>query len=158
MKKENRIRKSREFQSIMSEKHYASSAGVVIYVAPRKLDHARFGISVSKKMGNAVQRNKFKRQLRMMLQEMDVTSARYDAIVIARRQFSVQSFQENKKDLESCLKKVKIIEESHETQKEIIIPVGGSGGFTVIIRLYNADGRIAGWHHTDKTDYFPDNI
>ncbi len=108
MKKEYRIKKTQEFQSIMSKKQYSAKPSVVIYCAKKCEEHARVGISVSKKLGNAVQRNKIKRQLRMMLQEMASQSYPYDAIIIARNAYSSQSYQQNKKDLESCFKNVRI--------------------------------------------------
>lgn len=108
MKKENRIRKAQEFSQIMNRKRFASTKSLVVYGAAKKLDHARFGISVSKKLGNAVERNKIKRQLRMMLQDIDLEACPFDGVVIARWHFKEQSFADNKKDLEMCIKKVKI--------------------------------------------------
>lgn len=46
----------------------------------------------------------------MMLQELDFNECEMDGIVIARWHFKEQSFQDNKKDLELCIKKVKIKE------------------------------------------------
>lgn len=108
MKKEYRIKKSQEFQEIMQKKRYASLPSMVIYVDHRKEDHCRFGISCSKRMGNAVERNKIKRQIRMLLQEVDFEQYPYDGVLIVRSHFNQQSFADNKKDLEICLKKVKI--------------------------------------------------
>ena len=63
MKKENRIKKNEEFTKIISKKHCISNAVFIMYYDNRALDHARVGISVSKKIGNAVIRNKIKRIL-----------------------------------------------------------------------------------------------
>ncbi len=92
----------------MNKKQYASCPSLVLYASRKKLDHSRFGISVSKKMGNAVMRNKYKRQIRMMLQGIDFEKCNIDGILIARNKYAIQSFEENKKDLEMCIKKVKI--------------------------------------------------
>lgn len=108
MKKANRIRKNQEFQEIIDARHYAACKSLVVYGTRCKLDHGRFGVSVSKKLGNAVERNKIKRQLRMMLQEIGSEDCFFDGIVIARHYFKEQSYAENKKDLEMCIKKVKI--------------------------------------------------
>ncbi len=108
MKKEYRIKKTQEFQTILNKKQFASCASVVVYASKKSLDYSRFGISVSKKMGNAVIRNKIKRQLRMMLQDIDPHLNTFDAIIIARNKFNVQNYEQNKKDLEMCFKKVKI--------------------------------------------------
>ena len=66
MKKEYRIKKNEEFQKIIRQKKSIVHSKFVIYF--RKNDeHLRIGISVSKKLGNAVVRNKIKRQIRMMI-------------------------------------------------------------------------------------------
>lgn len=108
MKKQYRIRKSGEFQQIITKKRFVSNPCFVMYVQPRALQHCRIGISVGKKMGNAVVRNKIKRQVRMMFQEIFRFDENFDGILIVRKKFLEQSYSENKKDLESLIKKVKI--------------------------------------------------
>lgn len=108
MKKKFRVKKTEEFQKIISHKKYYSCPSFVLYVASRKEDNSRIGISVGKKLGNAVVRNKIKRQVRMMFQECYDFDVDFDGILIIRQKFSLQSYAENKKDLESLIKKVKI--------------------------------------------------
>ena len=67
MIKKYRIKKNEEFSSIIALKKSKASDSFVVYFAPRKEDYSRVGISVSKKLGVAVDRNKIKRQIRMML-------------------------------------------------------------------------------------------
>lgn len=106
MKKEYRIRKNEEFERIIQLKKSFSDACFVVYYAPRQLNNARIGISVSKKMGDAVDRNKIKRQLRMMLLDIvDFEKCQKDLIVIVRKAYLENDYQSNKDDLEKIIKK-----------------------------------------------------
>ena len=53
MKKEFRVLKNYEFSSIIQNRQFVKSSSFVCYFQKRKLDHARVGISVGKKLGNA---------------------------------------------------------------------------------------------------------
>ena len=106
MKKTYRVRKNEDFSQIIAQKHSKASAGFVIYSSQRKMDHARVGISVSKKMGDAVTRNRIKRQLREMIRALiDFESCDKDLVIIVRKPFLERSFSDNKNDLEIVLKK-----------------------------------------------------
>lgn len=52
-----------------------------------------------KKLGNAVCRNKVKRQLRSMVDEIFTFEEGYDLIIIVRPAFTNKSFEENKKEM-----------------------------------------------------------
>lgn len=108
MKKKNRVKKAQEFQAIIGNRCFESCKSVAVYVKERSEEEMRVGISVSKKMGHAVVRNKIKRQIRMMVHEILPLHDKLDYIILARAGFNEQSYQENKKDLERCIKKVKI--------------------------------------------------
>ena len=108
MKKEFRVKDTREFSEIMKYKRFYSSPSFVIYVKPRKMDHARVGLSVGKKMGNAVVRNKVKRQVRSMVREIYTFDENFDTIILARVKYHEENYTNNKKVLERLVKKVKI--------------------------------------------------
>ena len=106
MKKENRIKKNEEFSKIIAKKHTVGNAVFLIYLNNRSSGHARVGISVSKKLGNAVQRNKIKRQFRMMfIESFDYEAYPYDLIVIVKKKYLENSYQDNKCCLEKLIKK-----------------------------------------------------
>lgn len=108
MRKELRVKKSQEFSEIMNYKRYYNSDVMTLYVKPKKEAINRVGLSVGKKIGNAVVRNKVKRQVRMMVQETYTFEENFDTIILIRKKFTEESYDSNKKVLEMLLKKVKI--------------------------------------------------
>ena len=106
MKKRYRVRKNEEFSSIIALKRSVANAIFVVYHCPRKQEHARVGISVSKKLGNAVVRNKIKRQVREMIKALvDFENYPEDVIIIVRKPYLGRTFAQNQNDLEIALKK-----------------------------------------------------
>ena len=72
--------------------------------------HFRVGLSVGKKVGNAVMRNRVKRMLRASLQELaPAIEAELDFIVIARPSVSTCDSKEVMQNLQHVLKLAKII-------------------------------------------------
>lgn len=106
MKKEYRVRKNEEFNAIIAKRRSVASGRFVIYSRKKELEHCRVGISVSKKLGNAVERNKIKRQVRMMIQEtVDFENCPKDLIVIIRPKYKENAYLDNRNDLEKLIKK-----------------------------------------------------
>lgn len=108
MKKQFRIKKNEEFQRILNFKHYVSSPSFSLYFASKHEAIGRFGISVGKKLGGAVERNRVKRQVRMMIQELSAFNENFDLVVLVRNGYLLKDYETNKKDLENSLNKVRI--------------------------------------------------
>ena len=62
--KELRLRTGAEFDAVFKAKVTAGDGVLVIHARPNGLGHARLGMAVSRKVGNAVRRNRWKRCLR----------------------------------------------------------------------------------------------
>ena len=106
MKKIYRIKKNEEFSKIIKYKHSIANAAFVIYFNDRNEDVARVGISVSKKLGDAVTRNRIKRQVREMVRNfIDFNSYPKDLVIIVRNNYLKNDFDTNKNDLEILIKK-----------------------------------------------------
>ena len=107
MKKEYRIKKNEEFSRIISLNKYFSNSLFKMYYAKAEEDHSRVGISVSKRIGNAVVRNKIKRQIRMMLIECyNFDSSKFDLIFIVRDNYLNKGYIDCKKELESLINRL----------------------------------------------------
>jgi ribonuclease P protein component len=59
-----RLKTPAEFQRVYDRKKSASDAALIVYACENALPHPRLGVSVSKKVGNAVTRNRYKRLFR----------------------------------------------------------------------------------------------
>ncbi|MBP2078594.1 ribonuclease P protein component [Oceanobacillus polygoni] len=111
MKKAFRIKKNEEFQSIFKNgKSFANRQLVIYYVKKIDQEHFRIGLSVGKKIGNAVTRNRIKRFLRQAFQDLgDTIQDHYDIVIIARNPTKDMGYEEIKKSLTHLLYKEKLL-------------------------------------------------
>ncbi|NLA33775.1 MAG: ribonuclease P protein component [Tenericutes bacterium] len=67
MKKINIVKENRDFENIINSSNYKKNQFLILYFKRNNLNYYRFGISVGKKIGNAVIRNKLKRRIRNII-------------------------------------------------------------------------------------------
>lgn len=106
MRKSYRVKKECEFQKVFHHGKSVANRQFVVYILTKtKQKHFRVGISVSKKLGNAVTRNRIKRMIRQSLTDLKLRlKTEVDFIVIARIPVSSMNYQEVKKCLIHVLK------------------------------------------------------
>ena len=79
----------KEFERVFNEGKIFKNTHVVLYVVSNELQHSRLGLVVSKKVGNAVRRNRAKRLLREAYRlNKHLLTVRVDIIAIPRSPFS----------------------------------------------------------------------
>lgn len=106
MKKDYRLKKNEEFSRIINKRKHISNASFTLYYDKKLKDIARIGISVSKKLGNAVMRNKIKRQVRMMcLKLIDFNKCEFDYVIIVKKAYLDKNYKDNILYLEKLIKK-----------------------------------------------------
>ena len=98
-----RIKKNEEFEYIIGKNNVKKSKYYVIYNIERKEEYSRFGISVSKKIGNAVTRNKIKRRIRDIIIKNSIKTDK-DYVIIVRKAILDLSFNQMKDELLNLLK------------------------------------------------------
>lgn len=110
MKKINTIKKNFIFSKIIKECIPIKSRQYIVYVDNKVNGVYQFGISVSKKIGNAVTRNKIKRQIKNVIDKKDYKN-NFNCIIIVRKEFLSNSFSENENVLLNTFKRFKIFKE-----------------------------------------------
>ncbi len=81
---------------------------LVMKIIPNGLDKSRFGFLVSKRIGNAVVRNKVKRRLRDVIR-LEPVDAGWDVIFIARRGADSSDYHQLKRAAGGLLKRAKLL-------------------------------------------------
>ena len=106
MKKQYRILKNTEFQKIKNTSEFDKGEFTVIYFKKKKLEYSRIGISVSKAIGNAVVRNKIKRQIRSIFtMNNDFEKLKNDYVVFPRKTYPPNKFLKIEKEILSIINK-----------------------------------------------------
>ena len=100
--KNRRIRRKQDFQKVIRNKKKAYSKNTIITYAKNDVGFARIGISVSKKCGNAVKRNKIKRTIREIFRNSDfMKKTSIDVIVSMKRGRDISEKNVLAKELET---------------------------------------------------------
>jgi len=108
MKKINVLKDNRDFIRIIKAKKPFKFKGYIVYLEKSENIY-KFGISVSKKLGNAVVRNKIKRQIREIISKNNYEK-KFNCIIIVRKSFLENDFNQNSEDLNYIFSTLKIKE------------------------------------------------
>lgn len=113
MKKINIIKENREYNRIIKNGKPFYYKDYVIYLE-KNPDHIyQFGFSVGKKIGNAVCRNKIKRQLKNILDEKNYQNG-FNCIIIVRKGILDKPFIERRENLLNAVEKLGILKGADE--------------------------------------------
>lgn len=105
MEKKFRLRKNCEFQHIYKVGKNYWNRNIILYKMKNNLNETRVGFTISKKIGNAVIRNKTKRRMReAYLRSICDLKSGYDLIFIPKKHIVDISFEELEKSIRHILK------------------------------------------------------
>ena len=110
------IKKNREFVRTYKKGRFYVGKYIVLYVHANNLGVNRLGISVSKKVGKSVKRNRVKRIIRenYRLYETYIIKG-IDCIFVARSTDKLPDFVEIRKEMKFLLKKLNIFDQEKKS-------------------------------------------
>ncbi|MER2038202.1 MAG: ribonuclease P protein component [Solibacillus sp.] len=113
MNKRQRIKKNEDFQKVFKKGKSFANRQFVVYCLKQEeqveQEAFRIGLSVSKKVGNAVTRVRVKRYIRQAFLELkNEVRQDMDYVIIARTQAATLDFHETKQSLQHVLKVARV--------------------------------------------------
>lgn len=112
MQKTAPIKKNHEFRRAYHKGASSSGPTVAVYLLRNRLKINRLGLTVSKKTGNAVARNRAKRLIKEAYRLLEPrVKGGLDIVVVARTKCVYSRCQQVSADLEACLLKLGALEE-----------------------------------------------
>ena len=107
MKKDYRVKSDKDFQAIFTEGRSVANRKFVVYSLEKDQSHYRVGLSVGKRLGNAV------------VMELGPYLGTQDFVVIARKGVEELDYSTMKKNLVHVLKLAKLYQKGSIREKEI---------------------------------------
>ncbi len=117
MQQRSRLTGAKRFSQIHKDGSSAANRLLVIRVLANGTDQTRFGFVVSKRIGNAVVRNKVKRRLREAVRTRPV-AAGWDAIFIARKGSEKAPYRKLQLAADNLLRRKQLVEAAARPSQE----------------------------------------
>lgn len=112
MKVINRIKANEEFVSTVRKGRALRTSSYIVHYQKNELNICRIGLSVSKKIGNAVVRNRVKRQIRAMCDSLiDYSLHACDIVIVAKPEFIGNDYATNYEILKKAFTQIGIFNE-----------------------------------------------
>ena len=108
------LKKNREFHFVYRSGKSAGSRSVVLIYTHARHRSVRVGFSVSKKVGNAVTRNKVKRRMRdAFFRYLPYVKTGYSLVFIAKANIADESFEQIHRHIGSTLRRANLLAPSN---------------------------------------------
>ncbi|MBE6138629.1 MAG: ribonuclease P protein component [Firmicutes bacterium] len=111
MKKQNIIKSNIDFNRIINNNKSYRYKDYIVYLEKTDASTYHFGLSVGKKIGNAVMRNRIKRQLKAIIDKNNYEKG-INCIIIVRKGILEKSFAIMEEELNKIFENLKIKKEN----------------------------------------------
>ena len=118
MKGERYLTKSEQYAKVYKEGNSKVTSWLVMKVLPNELCLSRYGLSVSRRVGKAVTRNRVKRLLREVLRLKPLAPG-WDIIFIARPRIANASYDELNREVSGLLSRAHLLREYERVSLKI---------------------------------------
>lgn len=103
LSRDDRLRKRAEYREAQRSRHRVHTRSFLIVLSPRDDERTRLGITVTKKVGNAVRRNRIKRCVREAFrQNRALFPSGFDYVFIAKQRAHVEGTAQIVTELEAA--------------------------------------------------------
>ena len=107
MKKYEVVKSNILFNEIIHKGKFFYNNYFIIYMQEAEQFKPHFGIAVSKKYGSAVERNKIKRQIRVLIDNnKKLFPNKFNYIIMIKKDYKTINFKQKNMELENLLRKV----------------------------------------------------
>ena len=108
MKKYEMVKSHDDFNNIINKGKYVKNNYFVIYYLDNNNSYPHFGLAVGKKIGNAVTRNKYKRQIRTIIDDnKKFFKKEKDYIIMIKKKCDDLKYNDLYKELSNLIKEIK---------------------------------------------------
>ncbi len=115
MKKKYRIKKSEDIEKVLKKKNSVGNKNYIIYIMKNsEAKNFRLAMSVSKKIGNAVVRNRGKRLIKQVFKKYKNEILPFDIFVIARINSINLTYNEVESNIIYLLKKIDVLKKENK--------------------------------------------
>lgn len=120
VQKELRLARREDFNRVYRSGKSAANQQFVVYYMPQPhIERFRLGVSVSKKLGSAVVRNRLRRVMKEIVRlNADRIRPQHDLVIIARKPVVDMEYKEIEKSLLHVLKRASLLQKADGSRSE----------------------------------------